>query len=175
MGLFVSMHARPAYGRHAFVFFPMVAFLSTRTFIQFTINHNKLCPPPTTSRLSWSYRHLQPAAQQSRRANLPIAIKTVRDCDEEAMKIIAKIENSIPFRSSTDDEDSLNELRAILEDLFVMKKDAESAAAEVKEGEMAKKKKDRVGQGDSNGGYRYLVEHASPVGERKRRRVPPLP
>ena len=73
----------------------------------------------------------------------PIAVKTVRDRFEGAMKVIAKIDNSIPFRSGTDDEDSPNELRGLLEDLLSQKKDAESAAAEVKDGTMAKKKQDR--------------------------------
>ena len=62
----------------------------------------------------------------------PIAMKTVRERFNQAMKVIAKIENGIPFRSGTDDEESPNELRVMLEDLYCQKKDYDSAAADIK-------------------------------------------
>lgn len=73
----------------------------------------------------------------------PISVKTVRDRFDGAMKIIAKLDNNVPFRSGNDDEDSPNELRVILEDLSAMKTSFESAQSDVKDGTMAKKKKDR--------------------------------
>lgn len=73
----------------------------------------------------------------------PVSVKTVRDRFDGAMKIIAELDNAVPFRSGNDDEDSPNELRTILEDLLSMKVSFESAAATVKETTVAKKKKDR--------------------------------
>lgn len=73
----------------------------------------------------------------------PIAVKTVRDRFNQAMKIIAKIENGIPFRSGTDDEESPNDLQVMLEDRYSQEKGYDSSTADVKLGALAKKKKDR--------------------------------
>jgi hypothetical protein len=88
MGPFVSVHARPAFGRHAFVFFLMVAFRSTRTFIPIILCgtfHKLSCPPPkkTKSRmLVQSNWLLQPAVQRQKR----IAIASPK-CIKEKTRI----------------------------------------------------------------------------------------
>jgi hypothetical protein len=73
----------------------------------------------------------------------PIAVSTVRDRFNDAMKVIAKLHNQVAFNSGCDDEAAPNELRVMLEDLHAQKKDWESKAADAKLGTMAKKMMDR--------------------------------
>ena len=75
--------------------------------------------------------------------NPPVSVKTVRDRFDGAMKIVATLDNNVPFRSGLDDEDAPNELQTLLEDLLSMCNSFNTAALEVKDSTVAKKKKDR--------------------------------
>jgi hypothetical protein len=85
----------------------------------------------------------QPDVDGSVLFNPPISVKTVRERFDGAMKIIAALDNAVPFRSGNDDEDAPNELRTLCEDLLSIRNSFDTAALEVKDSTVAKKKKDR--------------------------------
>jgi hypothetical protein len=110
----------------------------------------------------------------------PITVSTVRDRFTDAMKVIAKLHNQVAFNSGCDDEAALHELQVMLEDLYAMKKDAESKAADAKLGTMAKKMMDRdagksiqraaVGKYDDLPTNTQEEEESPESGETKKRR-----
>lgn len=73
----------------------------------------------------------------------PIGVKTVRDRFEAVMKVVGELDAAVPWRSGNDDEESPNELRVILEDLFEQKKGFDTAVMEVKGTAAAVAKKNR--------------------------------
>jgi hypothetical protein len=72
-----------------------------------------------------------------------ISVKAVRDRFEAVMKIAKEIQAKVPFRSGNDDEEPPTPLMQLIEDLLEMKNSFEAIQTGVKDGTLAKKKKDR--------------------------------
>jgi hypothetical protein len=72
----------------------------------------------------------------------PISVKAVRDRFDAVMKIAKEIQANVPFRSGKDDEEEPTPMMQIIDDLLEMKTSFESIQTGVKDGTLAKKKKD---------------------------------
>ena len=73
----------------------------------------------------------------------PISVKAVRDRFEAVMKIAKDMQAKVPWRSGNDDEEEASPFLQIIEDLLEMKTSFEAVQTGVKDGTLAKKKKDR--------------------------------
>jgi hypothetical protein len=72
-----------------------------------------------------------------------ILVKAVRDRFEAVMKIAKDLDAKVPFRSGNDDEEEASPFQQIIEDPLEMKSSFEAIQTGVKDGTLAKRKKDR--------------------------------